>query len=89
MLELSRIREQKEDIIEKMKVRNFDAETALNNVIKLDEERKNTQQRLDNDLAEANKIAKSVGQLFKEGKQEEANAVESKSFELKKIQSGT
>ena len=72
-----------------MKVRNFDAETALNNVIKLDEERKNTQQRLDNDLAEANKIAKSVGQLFKEGKQEEANAVESKSFELKKIQSGT
>ena len=66
MLELSRIREQKEDIIEKMKVRKFDAEAHLNKVIKLDEERRSTQMALDNDLAEANKIAKTVGQLFKE-----------------------
>ena len=83
MLELSRIREQKEDIIERMKVRNFDAEAHLNNVIKLDEERRNTQTSLDNDLAEANKIAKSVGQLFKEGKQEEANAMKAKASSLK------
>lgn len=84
MLELSRIREQKEAVIERMKVRNFDAETALNNVIKLDEERKNTQQRLDNDLAQANQIAKSVGQLFKEGKQEEANVLKAKASNLKR-----
>ena len=56
MLELSRIRKQKDDIIEKMKVRNFDAEVHLNNVIKLDEERKSTQTNLDHGLAEANKI---------------------------------
>ena len=84
MLELSRIREQKEAVIERMKVRNFDAEKALNNVIKLDEERKNTQQRLDNDLAEANQIAKSVGQLFKEGKQEEAHVLKAKASNLKR-----
>ena len=83
MLELSRIREQKEDIIEKMKVRKFDAETHLNKVIKLDEERRSTQMALDNDLAEANKIAKSVGQLFKEGKHEEANAMKVKASSLK------
>ena len=83
MLELSRIREQKEDIIEKMKARNFDTESHLNNVIKLDEERKNTQTSLDHDLAEANKIAKSVGQLFKEGKQEDANALKAKASRLK------
>ena len=83
MLELSRIREQKEDIIEKMKVRKFDAEAHLNKVIKLDEERRSTQMALDNDLAEANKIAKSVGQLFKEGKQEEANAMKAKASSLK------
>jgi len=83
MLELSRIREQKEDIIEWMKVRNFDAEAHLNNVIKLDAERKNTQTSLDHDLAEANKIAKSVGQLFKEGKQEDANALKAKASSLK------
>jgi len=84
MLELSRIREQKEDIIEKMKVRNFDAEAHLNNVIKLDEERKNTQRSLDYDLAEANKIAKSIGQLFKEGKQEEATVLKAKASNLKR-----
>ena len=84
MLELSRIREQKEDIIEKMKLRNFDAEAHLNNVIKLDEERKNTQRSLDYDLAEANKIAKSVGQLFKEGKQEEATVLKAKASNLKR-----
>ena len=84
MLELSRIREQKDDIIEKMKVRNFDAEVHLNNVIKLDEERKSTQTNLDHGLAEANKIAKSVGQLFKEGKQEEANLLKAKASNLKK-----
>ena len=83
MLELSRIREQKEDIIERMKMRNFDAEAHLNNVIKLDEERKNTQTSLDHNLAEANKIAKSVGQLFKEGKQEDANALKTKASSLK------
>jgi len=83
MLELSRIREQKEDIIERMKMRNFDAEAHLNNVIKLDEERKNTQTSLDHNLAEANKIAKSVGQLFKEGKQEDANALKAKASSLK------
>ena len=83
MLELSRIREQKEDIIEKMKVRKFDAETHLNKVIKLDEERRSTQMALDNDLAEANKIAKSVGHLFKEGKHEEANAMKAKTSSLK------
>ena len=83
MLELSRIREQKQDIIERMKVRNFDAETHLNNVIKLDEERRNTQTSLDNDLAEANQIAKSVGQLFQEGKQEEASAIKAKASSLK------
>ena len=84
MLELSRIREQKDDIIEKMKVRNFDAQVHLNNVIKLDEERKSTQTNLDHGLAEANKIAKSVGQLFKEGKQEEANLLKAKASNLKK-----
>ena len=47
-------------------------------VIKLDEERKSTQTNLDHGLAEANKIAKSVGQLFKEGKQEEANLLKAK-----------
>lgn len=83
MLELSRIREQKEDIIEKMKVRKFDAERHLNKVIKLDEERRSTQMALDNDLAEANKIAKSVGQLFKEGKHEEANVMKVKASSLK------
>ena len=83
MLELNRIREQKDDIIEKMKVRNFDAEPHLNKIIQLDENRRSTQVKLDNELAESNQIAKSVGQLFKEGKQEEANEMKAKAIALK------
>ncbi len=85
MLELQRIREEKDQIIEKMKVRNFDAAPIIEKVIELDEKRRNTQTTLDNQLAEMNKISKSIGQLFKEGKQEEANAMREKTGELKTL----
>ena len=83
MLELQRIREQKDEMIELLKVRNFDGSEILNKVVELDELRRSTQQQLDNELAESNKIAKSIGGLFKEGKIEEANAMKEKAASLK------
>nr|NQU94262.1 serine--tRNA ligase [Bacteroidota bacterium] len=43
-----------------------------------------TQTKLDVTFAEANKLAKSIGQLFKEGKHEEANRMKAQTAELKK-----
>jgi len=83
MLELARIREQKDDIIEKMKVRNADVASTLDKIIELDQNRRTTQQQLDDGLAEMNKLSKSIGQLFQQGKQEEANQMKEATAKLK------
>jgi seryl-tRNA synthetase len=74
MLELNFIRKQKARIIEGLKVRNFpDAATEIiDKIINFDDRRKELQTNLDISLAERNKLSKQIGQLFKEGKREEA-----------------
>lgn len=83
MLQTTFIKENKELIIERLKKRNFDAEELINNILKLDEERKLTQQQLDSLLAESNQFAKQIGELFKSGKTEEANGLKLKTTEIK------
>ena len=83
MLELSRIREEKDAIAEGLKIRNLDVKSQLEQVISLDEKRRETQQQMEKDLAELNALAKSIGGLFKEGKVEEANALKAKTSNLK------
>jgi seryl-tRNA synthetase len=83
MLQTTYIRENKELILERYKKRNFDGEEIINQIIKLDDDRKSTQQTLDSQLAEGNKLAKEIGQLFKEGKQAEANVIKDKTKVLK------
>lgn len=83
MLQLAYIREHKEEIIERLKVRNFDADEIINKVIDLDKSRRETQVKLDNNLAEGKTIAKQIGDLFKSGKREEAETLKSRTSELK------
>lgn len=85
MLELNFIREQKTRIIEGLKVRNFpeaDIE-IINKIINFDDRRKELQTNLDNSLAERNKMSKQIGQLFKDGKRDEAEALREKVNALK------
>ncbi len=83
MLQTNYIRENRDLILERYKKRNFDGSDIINQIIDLDENRKSTQQTLDTQLAEGNKLAKEIGQLFKEGKQEEANVIKEKTKTLK------
>ncbi|ASV29770.1 serine--tRNA ligase [Maribacter cobaltidurans] len=83
MLQLQVIREEKDNIIKALKKRNIDAESMLNGVLLLDEKRRATQTRLDNILAESNKLSKEIGMLFKLGKAQEANALKEKTSTLK------
>jgi len=83
MLELQRIREQKDEMNKLFDARNIDVSKMLDDVLELDEERRKTQQELDEVLTESNKIAKTIGMLFKEGKQAEANELKAKAHELK------
>ena len=83
MLELSRIREEKDAIVEGLKTRNLNVDNQLTEVISLDEKRRATQQQMEADLAELNSIAKSIGSLFQQGKAEEANNLKAKTVDLK------
>ena len=83
MLQLSILRENKEDIIERYKSRLLDARETIEDILKLDEERKSTQQKQDTVLAESNRLAKEIGELFKSGKAAEANEIKEKTKSLK------
>lgn len=83
MLEITRIREQKDQIIEALKVRNLDAKEQIESILDVDTEWRTMKGQLEDIAAESNKIAKEIGQLFAQGKQEEANAAKAKTQELK------
>ena len=83
MLQLQAIRSSKDKIIEALRKRNIDAAPLVENVLRLDEKRRSTQTRLDNILAEGNKISKEIGELFKSGKGQEANVLKEKTGALK------
>jgi len=83
MLQLQLIREEKDQIITALKKRNIDAAPILKNVLQLDEKRRTTQSKLDNTLAESNKLSKEIGMLFKSGKAQEANILKEKTSGLK------
>ncbi len=84
MLQVAYIRDHKELVLKRLKVRNFtDASTIIDNVLKTDEERRATQVELDAILAESNNISKEIGNLFKAGETQKANILKEKTGQLK------
>jgi len=84
MLQLNYIRENKDEVLKRLAIKNFkDAEAIINSVIEKDLERRHVQKSTDNIKAEANQIAKQIGELMKSGKKEEAEMAKSKTGELK------
>lgn len=83
MLQLNYIREKKEEAIERLAIKNFDAKPILEKVLELDNDRRKTQNELDALLNEANVLAKQVGDLYKQGKKAEGDDLKNKSAALK------
>lgn len=83
MLHISDIRENKEQIINLLQIKNFEAKELINSVISKDDLRKKTQQKSDEVLTKSNQLAKQIGVLYKTGKQAEANLLKNQSAELK------
>ena len=83
MLTLKQIRENKAFAIERLAVKGVDAAPVIEKIEALDDRRKALQVELDANLAQQNAIAKEVGQLFKAGKKEEAEAAKEKTAALK------
>lgn len=83
MLTLNFIRENRSFIIERLKVKNFDASNIIKGIIELDDKRKSTQQNLGTTQAQLNTLSKSIGQLFQQGKKDEAENAKKESANYK------
>ncbi len=84
MLTLKLITEQYDRVIAGLNKKHFNgAKEAIDAVIAKDQERRATQQQLDGNLAEANKLAKNIGMLMKNGQKEEADQAKARVAELK------
>ncbi len=82
MLTLNYIRENAEEAVEKLKIKNFDAKDLIKQLLDLDIERREIQTILDNSLSELNNLSKEIGRLFKAGKKNEATSLKTKAAEL-------
>ena len=83
MLQISYIRENKDLVINGLKKRNFKELELVEEAIALDEQRRLIQTKLDNALAESNKLSKEIGALMKEGKRQEAEQAKEQTADLK------
>ncbi|MFD1161262.1 serine--tRNA ligase [Hwangdonia seohaensis] len=83
MLQVPFIRENKDLVIARLAKRNIDASKMIDEVIAFDEDRKRIQTELDNTLAESNALSKEIGNLYKSGEAQKANALKEKTSALK------
>lgn len=83
MLEIQRIRNEKEEIVTALKKRFFDAEPIIEEILSVDRDWREKKTELEGIAAQMNQISKEIGILFREGKTEEANAAKAKTGELK------
>ena len=83
MLQVQRIRDHKEAFIKALKKRGMDATPVISQVLEADDNRRATQAKLDDILAEANSLSKEIGILFKSGKADQATVLKEKTSALK------
>lgn len=84
MLQLQYIKEHKEEIISRLKIKNVpDVESRIEHILSLDEQRRMLQSRADAVKADQNRIAKEIGALMKQGKRDEAESAKAQTASLK------
>jgi seryl-tRNA synthetase len=83
MLQVNYIRENREKVLERLSIRNFKQPELVDEIIKIDEDRRSTQTSLDSISAEANAAAKQIGDLMRTGKKEEAEAIKAQTVSHK------
>ena len=75
MLQVNYIRENREKVLERLSVRNFKQTELVDEIIAIDDQRRQAQTSLDSLSAIANASAKQIGELMRNGKKEEADAI--------------
>jgi len=83
MLALSYLRDHKEEVLEGLRKRNFNRLELIDEILVLDQQRRDTQNTLDAQLARANQLAKEIGPLFQSGQAEKAAPLKEEASALK------
>jgi len=84
MLQVATIRDEKEKVIQALKKRRLkNIDETIENILSLDQKRKQTQRKQDDLLAESNTLAKEIGNLMKSGQKERADQLKGRTAEIK------
>jgi len=86
MLNINLLREQSSTVIDRLKVKNFDATAIVNRVLDLDRRRRELQAESDAIQAQLNSLSREIGSMMKEGRKEEAEAAKKGIGTMKKKQ---
>lgn len=77
------LRDDPKAVIEKLKIKNFDAQPIVDSVLELDARRRSLQTESDALLAEQKQLAAQIGALMKQGLKDKAEEAKAKVAELK------
>ena len=83
MLQVDFIKDNFSKVIDSLKKRNKDYSSDLKKIIDFNESRKKQQTKLDSLLSEVNNLSKQIGELFKNGKVDEANELKKEVEKIK------
>ena len=83
MLQIQLLRENPQEVIDRLKIKNFDATELVAEIRNLDTENRNLKKKIDDNLMSQNQGAKKIVKLFKEGKRDEAESLKAEMATLK------
>ena len=83
MLEIQRLRSDKEGVLNGLFKRNIDAANTINEILDIDSLWRSSKTELESIFAELNQLSRKVGLLLKEGHQEDASQLKIETISLK------
>ena len=83
MLQIQRIRQEPETIIDGLKKRGIDSTQTVHDLLEMDGERRSIRHKMEEKQARSNALAKEIGTLFKSGKGGEASELKKETGLLK------
>jgi seryl-tRNA synthetase len=83
MLTIAFIRENRESVVQRLSVKNFNAAAVIDDAITTDNLRRELQVRTNDLQSEMNSISKEIGVLFKNGEHEKGNQLRQRTAEIK------
>ncbi|MGB8492603.1 MAG: serine--tRNA ligase [Bacteroidales bacterium] len=83
MLTINLIREKRDFVIERLRIKNFEAADIVDRILLLDTRRREIQKKTDHLQAEMNRISKEIGSLMREGRNQEADKARENTYAVK------